>query len=88
MAEAVRKMTSLPALRLGLTDRGLLQTGKKADIVVFDAAAIADRADFANPHQLATGVRWLVVNGQPVIANGAHTGAKPGRVLRNVKRKT
>jgi N-acyl-D-amino-acid deacylase len=82
LPEAIRKMTSLPAARLGLADRGSVAVGKKADLVVFDPATIVDRADFAKPHQLSEGVRYLVVNGQIVIRDGAHTGAKPGRVLR------
>jgi N-acyl-D-amino-acid deacylase len=83
LAEALRKMTSLPALRLGLADRGTIAVGKKADLVVFDAARIIDRADFVRPHQLAEGVLDLVVNGQIVLHDGKHTGVKPGRVLRH-----
>jgi N-acyl-D-amino-acid deacylase len=83
LPEALRKMTSLPASRLGLADRGTIAAGKKADLVVFDPATIIDRADFARPHQLAEGVRHLVVNGQIVLLDGTHTGAKPGRVLRH-----
>ena len=82
LAGAVRKITSLPASRLGLTDRGTLAPGQAADLVVFDAAAIIDEATFDDPHQLATGVRWVIVNGEIVVADGAHTGAAPGRVLR------
>jgi N-acyl-D-aspartate/D-glutamate deacylase/CubicO group peptidase (beta-lactamase class C family) len=82
LPEAIRKMTSLPASRLGLTDRGLLAVGKQADIVVFDPDTITEHATFVEPHQLSTGVRWLFVNGQAVIADGRHTGARPGWVLR------
>jgi len=82
LSEAIRKMTSLSAARLGLRDRGTLASGMKADLVVFDPATIADRATFDKPHQLSTGIRWVVVNGEPVLADGSHTGAKPGRVLR------
>jgi CubicO group peptidase (beta-lactamase class C family) len=82
LPEAIRKMTSLPASRLGLTDRGLIAVGKKADIVVFDPDGITEHATFAEPHQLSTGVRWLIVSGHVVIASGQHTGARPGRVLR------
>jgi dihydroorotase/N-acyl-D-amino-acid deacylase len=78
---AVRKMTSLPAWRLGLRDRGLLKAGMKADLVVFDAAAIADRATFLNPRQHAAGVRHVFVNGKPVVLDGRITGQRPGRVL-------
>jgi N-acyl-D-amino-acid deacylase len=83
LVEAVRKMTSLPASRLGLDDRGTLAVGEKADIVLFDPETIIDRSDFANPHQLSVGVQWLLVNGTVVLANGHHTNARPGRVLRN-----
>ena len=79
---AVWKMTGLPAKRLGLADRGVLQGGAKADLVVFDAATVADRATYEDPHRYATGIGDVVVNGRVVIAGGEHTGALPGRVLR------
>ncbi|SDR85949.1 N-acyl-D-amino-acid deacylase family protein [Microlunatus soli] len=82
LAEAVRRMTSLPASRLGLTDRGVLRAGAVADVAVFDAAAIDDPADYANPWQLSTGVTDLLVAGTPVLTDGTPTGARPGRVLR------
>ncbi len=82
LPEAIRKMTSLAASRLGLADRGTLAAGWKADIVVFDSTTILDRATFEAPHQLSTGVRWLLVNGEIVIEDGRHTGATPGRILR------
>jgi N-acyl-D-amino-acid deacylase len=82
LEDAVRKMTSFPAARLGLGDRGLLRPGLAADITVFDPAAIADRATFADPHHYSVGVRYVVVNGQVTVNDGAHTGAKAGRVLR------
>lgn len=78
---AVRKMTWAVASRLGLRERGLLRAGCCADVVVFDPATIADRATFEAPHQLAVGVRDVWVNGARVLASGAHTGAKPGRVV-------
>lgn len=80
---AIHKMTGLPAQRLGLTDRGLIQVGKKADLVIFDPNTVIDRATFEEPHQLSSGVRWLVVNGTLVIDNGEPTGSLPGRVLRH-----
>lgn len=83
LPEAIRKMTSLAASRLGLTDRGSLAPGKKADIVVFDSAAVSDRATFEAPHQLSTGVRYLTINGTVVIDDGRHTGAMPGLILRH-----
>ncbi len=80
--EAVRKMTSLPAQKLGLTDRGLLKKGLKADIVVFDADTVEDKATFVEPHQYAAGVEEVIVNGRRVITEGDHTGARPGSVLK------
>ena len=82
LPEAIRKITSLPALRLGLDDRGVLESGRLADVVVFDPEAITDTATFADPQRLATGVHWVIVNGEVVVAEGGHTGARPGRVLR------
>jgi N-acyl-D-amino-acid deacylase len=81
LEDAVRRMSSLPAWRLGLLDRGLLRPGMKADIVVFDAARIADMATFANPHQYAEGVRHVFVNGRAVLLEGKITPERPGRVL-------
>ena len=82
LEEAVRKMTSATARRLGITDRGLLAVGMHADIVIFDPATIADQATFEQPHQLSVGVVATYVNGVAVWENGRHTGAKPGRALR------
>ena len=82
LEDAIRKMSGYPAERLHLLDRGLLRPGMKADIVIFDPAKVQDKADFANPHQYAEGVRDVIVNGQLVIANGRLTAARPGRVLR------
>jgi N-acyl-D-amino-acid deacylase len=79
---AVRKLSGLPAEHLQLRRRGKLGTGYHADIVVFDPATIGDRATFEEPHQLATGVRHVYVNGVPVVQDGRHTGATPGRVVR------
>jgi N-acyl-D-amino-acid deacylase len=82
VAEAVRKMTSLPASNLGIAHRGLLQPGNFADIAVFDPNTIQDHATFEKPRQLATGVSEVFVNGVEVVHNGEHTGAKPGRVVK------
>ena len=79
---AVRKATSLPAQRVGLTGRGLLKPGFFADITVFDPATIIDRATFENPHQPAIGVAYVYVNGQKVLDHGKVTRARPGRGLR------
>lgn len=81
LTEAVRRLTSLPATNLGLKDRGLLKSGMFADVVIFDPQTVADRATFENPHQYSVGVRDVFVNGQHVLKNGQHTGAKPGRAL-------
>jgi N-acyl-D-amino-acid deacylase len=80
--EAVRRLTSLPAANLKLRRRGLLTTGSFADVVVFDPATIADHATYDNPHQYATGVVDVIVNGTEVLLDGEHTGAMPGRVVR------
>jgi N-acyl-D-amino-acid deacylase len=82
LAEAVRRLTSLPAGNLGIARRGWLRAGHFADIVVFDPARIADHATFAEPHQLATGVVHVLVNGVAVLRDGEHTGSTPGRVVR------
>jgi len=82
LPEAIRKLTSLPAETLGLKERGTLRAGNYADVVVFDPAAVADHATYAAPHQYATGVRQVFVNGVQVIRDGEHTGATPGRVVR------
>jgi N-acyl-D-amino-acid deacylase len=79
---AIRSMTSLPATVFGMKDRGLLRDGASADIVVFDPAKVQDRATYTDPHQLATGMDVVLVNGQLVVDQGRFTGALPGRVLR------
>jgi len=82
LEDAVRKMSSFPASRMGLRDRGLLRPGMKADVVVFDAATIADRATFEKPHQYAEGVSAVIVNGHVTFAAGQMTGERGGRALR------
>ena len=82
LAEAIRRLSALPAQNLKLRDRGELKVGNYADIVVFDPATIADHATFDHPQQFATGVRDVFVNGMQVLKNGEHTGAKPGQVVR------
>ena len=82
LEEAVRKMTSGPANRLGLTDRGLVRPGMRADLVLFDADAVRDEATFQEPERYPLGIEWVFVNGVAVIAAGDPTGALPGRVLR------
>ena len=82
LEDAIRKMSSAVANRLFIRDRGLLRAGYYADIVIFDQKTIGDRATFENPHQVSVGVHHVFVNGIPVIQNGQHTGAKPGRIVR------
>jgi N-acyl-D-amino-acid deacylase len=81
LEEAVRKMSSFPAQRLGLRDRGSIQTGMKADIVVFDLSRVRDRATYEASHRYAEGISLVTVNGQVVFENNAMTSARPGRVL-------
>jgi N-acyl-D-amino-acid deacylase len=82
LADAIRRLTSLPAERLHLDRRGKLAPGYFADVVVFDPARIADHATYAAPHAYATGVSHVFVNGVPVISDGAHTNTAPGRFIR------
>ena len=81
LAEAVYRLSGLPATNLGLDRRGFIRPGMFADIAVFDPAKIADRATFDNPHQYSVGVRDVFVNGTQVLKNGEHTEAKPGRAV-------
>jgi N-acyl-D-amino-acid deacylase len=82
LPEAIRRLTSLPAANLGLDRRGLVKVGAFADVVAFDPATIADKATFEQPHQYAVGMRHVLVNGVPVLRDGEHTGATPGRALK------
>ena len=82
LEEAIRKLTSLPAGNLKIDRRGKLKEGYFADVVVFDPDTIQDNATFVEPHQYATGVMHVFVNGVQVISDGEHTGATPGRVVR------
>jgi len=79
--EAIRKMTSFPAQRFRLVDRGLIRPGMWADIVVFDEKTVADKATFQKPHAYSEGFVYVLVNGETVIDHGVHTGARPGKVL-------
>ena len=83
LEQAVRKMTGMPAQRLGLTNRSCIRAGCFADITVFDPATIADKGTFTDPHQYPVGIDWVFVNGTPVVAEGQFTAARPGRVLRH-----
>jgi N-acyl-D-amino-acid deacylase len=81
LEDAVRKMTSFPAQRLSLADRGVIRPGLRADLVLFDAARIRDAATFERPHQYAEGVSLVIVNGEVIYEQGAMTAARPGRIL-------
>jgi len=87
LEEAVRKMTSLPAGILGLTDRGTIKEGQWADLVIFDPATVADKATFENPFQYPVGIDTVIVNGTVVLDEGTHTNARPGKVLRRSSQK-
>ena len=82
LEEAVRKMTSQAALRAGLPNRGILRTGMKADIVVFDPATVRDVSTYDDPHHFSEGISNVIVNGVPVLRDGTVTGALPGHTLR------
>ena len=81
LPEAVRKMTSMNADKIGVTDRGRLAEGQAADITIFDPDRVIDRATFENPHQFPAGIEYVIVNGQVTIDREQHTGAMAGRVL-------
>jgi N-acyl-D-amino-acid deacylase len=81
LEEAIQKMTSVTAERFGLTDRGVVREGAYADLVLFDADTVIDKATFTEPHQYPVGIPYVVVNGQVVIDQDVYTGALPGRVL-------
>ena len=82
LPEAIRKLSKLPATNLKIRDRGELKESYFADIVIFDPAVIQDHATFDDPHQYATGMAYVIVNGDIVISEGEHTGALPGQVVR------
>ena len=82
LEEAVRSMTSAPAARLGLADRGVIADGAVADLVVFDPARVRATCTYDEPCRFPEGIAWVIVSGVPVVADGAHTGARPGRTLR------
>jgi len=86
LPDAIRKFSALPAQRMRLTDRGVLKEGMWADVVVFDPETIRDLATFDNPNQLSEGMRYVLINGVPVIEEGKMTNALPGKVLRGAGR--
>jgi N-acyl-D-amino-acid deacylase len=83
LPDAIRKMTSFPAQRLGVLDRGILRHGMKADIVIFDPDNVKALANHREPKQYPTGIEYVIVNGTVVIDQGEHTGALPGRSLKH-----
>jgi N-acyl-D-amino-acid deacylase len=85
LEEAIRRMTSAPAARLGLTDRGRLVDGLAADVVVFDPATVRSWATYEEPRRFPDGIEHVIVNGVPVVEQGRHTGATPGRALRHAR---
>lgn len=86
LEQAVHKMTGMPAARLGLTDRGCLREGCVADVTLFNAQTVSDPATFTDPHHYPVGIPFVIVNGVPVVDNGTFTAARPGKVLKRVKR--
>ena len=83
LEDAVRKMTSLNAAKLGLRDRGLVRAGDRADLTLFDPEKIIDKSTYTDPFHYGQGVVYVIVNGQVVLDQGRHTGARPGRALRH-----
>ena len=81
LEEAIRRMTSLPAQRFGLSDRGLLREGMAADIVLFDENTVTDNSTFDKPHQYSSGFSWVLVNGKVTLENGSHNGTRAGVIL-------
>jgi N-acyl-D-aspartate/D-glutamate deacylase len=88
LPEAVRKITSYPAQRLGLPDRGRLQDGFKADVVVFDPNTVRSQSIRSAPRQFPVGIDYVLVNGRVVVDNGEHTGTLAGRALRRGRAST
>lgn len=82
LEDAIRKASSAVATRLSLHDRGVIREGMKADMIVFDEKTVRDLATFESPHQLSVGMKYVLVNGVPVISDGVHTGARPGQIVR------
>ena len=85
LEEAVRRMTSLPAGKFQLRDRGILQEGMAADIVIFNETTVGDAATYTDPHLYSNGVEWVIVNGIPTLEKGTHNGTRAGMVLRKQK---
>jgi dihydroorotase/N-acyl-D-amino-acid deacylase len=86
LEDAVRKMTSLPAWRLGLKDRGVIAEGNVAAVTIFDPATVNEQGTFAKPHQYPIGIPYVIVNGVAVVDSGAFTARRPGKVLRRPRK--
>ena len=82
LEQAVRKMSTMPAERMGLRERGQLREGWFADVVIFNPATVSDQATFEDPHQYPVGIDWVLVNGEIAVENGQYRNLRPGRVLR------
>jgi len=82
LEEAIRRMTSLPAAKFQLKDRGLLKEGLAADIVIFDPETVMDASTYEQPHQFSRGFQYVLVNGQVTIDNGVHIGTRAGMAIR------
>jgi N-acyl-D-aspartate/D-glutamate deacylase len=87
LEEAIKKMTSMSADQINQRERGRIGEGMFADLTVFDPDTVADRATYSDPHQFPVGIRHVVVNGVPIVRDGALTGATPGRVLKGPARR-
>jgi len=85
LQSAIKKMTSKPAKKIGIKDRGVLKKGNWADVVIFDPKTIIDKANFNNPYQYSKGVEYVIINGKSVIKKGQHTGELAGKVLRKMR---
>jgi N-acyl-D-amino-acid deacylase len=85
LEDAIRKMTSLNAAKIGISDRGLLKAGMFADVTVFDPATVIDKSTYVEPFHYSEGIEYVIVNGQTVLEKGNHTEATPGRGLRHQK---
>lgn len=83
LPEAIRKMTSAPALKMGISDRGILREGYQADITIFNPTTVNDRASYEHPHQYPQGIEYVLINGELVIQHGEHTGVLAGKLIRN-----
>jgi dihydroorotase/N-acyl-D-amino-acid deacylase len=81
LTTAIHKMTQMPAVRLGLTDRGVLKVGNVADVVVFNASTVKDMSTFAAPHQYPVGIEAVIVNGLVAVSGGKATGVRAGKVV-------